>query len=118
MQTSIKRTISILSILIIGLTANFAFGGANCPSSMKRQSTKLPAVPTLSEQLADQSDEADATRFQKAKKQEVLTAEQIAAANLKCYAALHRDLDGMAANESCEVMPSNTAHLRGQKTIQ
>jgi hypothetical protein len=117
MQTFTKRTISILSILFIGLTANLAFGGANCPSSMKLQSTKLTPTPTLSEHLSGESGDADATRFQKAKKQEVLSAEQIAAANLKCYAALHRDLDGMAANESCEVMPSNTAHIRGQKTV-
>jgi hypothetical protein len=117
MQTSTKRIISIFSILIMGLTANMAFGGANCPSSMRLQSTKLTPAPSLSEQLVGESSDADATRFQKAKKHEVLTTEQVAAANLKCYAALHRDLDGLAANESCEVMPSNTAHIRGQKTV-
>ncbi len=117
MQIFTKRNISILSILIIGLSATAAFGGANCPSSMKLQSTELTPVPTLSEQLAGESGDADATRFQKAKKQEVFAAEQIAAANLKCYVALHRDLDDMAANESCDVMPSNTAHIRGQKTV-
>ena len=84
---------------------------------MKLQSTKLTPASTLSEQLAGES-EADAKTFLKAKKQQVLTAEQIAAANLKCYADLHRDLDGMGANESCDVMPSNTAHNRGQKIIR
>ena len=118
MQTSIKYTVSILSILIIGLTTSLAFGGQNCPTNMKLQSTKLTPVPALSEQLAGESDEADSKRFLNTKKQQTLTAEQVAAANLKCYAALHRDLDGMAANESCEVMPSTTAHVRGQKTIQ
>jgi hypothetical protein len=116
MQTFTKRSISILSILIISLTAGVAFGGSNCPSSMKLQSTKLTPTPTLSEQLAGES-EAGAQTFLKTKKQVVLTAEQIAAANLKCYTALHRDMDLMAANESCEVMPSNTAHIRGQKTV-
>jgi hypothetical protein len=117
MQTFTKRSISTFSILFIGLTANLAYGGANCPSSMKLQSTKLTPVPSLSEQLAGEA-EADSKIFLKAKKQEVLTAEQIAAANLKCYTALHRDLDGMAANESCDVMPSHTAHIRGQKIIR
>lgn len=117
MQTFTKRTISVFSILIIGLSATAAFGGANCPSSMKLQSTKLTPVPSLSEQLAGES-EVDARTFLKAKKQQALTAEQIAAANLKCYADLHRDLEGMHANESCDVMPGNTAHNRGQKIIR
>jgi hypothetical protein len=117
MQTITQRSISILSILFIGLTANAAFGGANCPASMKLQSTKLAPVPNLSEQLSGES-EGDAKTFLKAKKQQALTAEQLAAANLKCYADLHRDLDGMGVNESCEITPSNTAHIRAQKMIR
>jgi hypothetical protein len=117
MKIFTQRSISVLSILFIGLSANLAFGGANCPSSMRQQSTKFTPVPSLSEQLAGETD-TDAKIFLKAKKQEALTTEQIAAANLKCYADLHRDLDGMAANESCDVMPSNTAHVRGQKIVR
>ncbi|MEY4729490.1 MAG: hypothetical protein RL020_648 [Pseudomonadota bacterium] len=118
MQTSTKRTVSIFSLLIISLTASLALAGQNCPSSMKLQSTKQTPIPAMSEQLAGESDEAEAKRFLNTKKQQTLTAEQVAAANLKCYAALHRDLDDMVANESCDVMPSNTAHIRGQKTVQ
>ncbi|MGB9149575.1 MAG: hypothetical protein WCB36_04955 [Burkholderiales bacterium] len=115
MKISSKRGIFIFSILIISLTGGLAIAGQNCPSSLKLRSTRLVPVLELSGQQTSESDEADTNRFQRPKKHAAITAEQIAAANLKCYAALHRDLDEFVANESCETMPSNTAHVRGQK---
>jgi hypothetical protein len=116
MKKSTRTTVIFLSFIIIGLSAGAAMGGQNCPSKINLQSSKLSPVPALSEQLADKSEAAETQLFLRHKKREVLSAEQIAAANLKCYAALHKDFDGLTASESCEGLPDDhTAHARPHK---
>ncbi len=88
-------------------------GGQNCPSRMNLQSSQVSPAPALSAQFADKSEAAETQLFLRHKKREVLSAEQVTAANLKCYAALHKDFDELSANESCAALPDDrTAHMR------
>ncbi len=113
MKKSVRSTSLILSFIFIGLTAGAAIGGQNCPSKTNMQSTQMSPVPALAEQLADKAEATDTQLFLRHKKRDVLSAEQIAAANLKCYAALHKDFDGLTANESCDSLPDDrTAQMR------
>ncbi|MGB8337308.1 MAG: hypothetical protein WCD07_10060 [Burkholderiales bacterium] len=118
MKTSAKSPIYFVLLIVTSLSAGLAFAGQNCPPRLKSQSVHILPAPALEEQLKVESDDADAKKFLQAKKHGVLNAEQFAAANLKCYAALHRDLDGLTAEDGCEAMPNYTAQARQHKIFR
>ncbi len=109
MKTSLFRYFSVFLFIFIGLSANAVFGWENCKSSASLKPTlaasKIPGVLSASE-----TDVLGDEKTFSPKPLEKRSAEQLAAAKLKCYAALHRDMDEFSADASCEPLNAYTAH--------
>jgi hypothetical protein len=113
MKTSVSRQLNILFFVFIGLTSGAALGWENCLSKLK-QTTQAKTAPEPLEVFQKSEQEGSANVFTGKKLIETRTPEQLAAAALKCYSALHRDLADGLAEGACQDDQSTISAGRGQ----